>query len=222
MSYRKTVASAARTVVRNAIGVAVASVLLSLTGLPALASVPFGSLAVLGGVWATCLLGGVALVAVFDFAVEAADRGVGVAFLPHLAAAADRPVLGLKLGALTFGVVAAPVAAVGLAPGPLRAVVAGVGGFALLCWYVVVSFASVDFVEGRPLGSALRAGAVRAVSAPGAAVVFVLLSAVCAAVAGVTVITLFLFLPGVLALLGSQFSILAAGDRPDDPTGGRS
>lgn len=218
MSYRATVTSAARTAVRNAVGLASASVLLSLTGVPVLAAAPFGPLAVLGGLWATCLLSGVALVAVFDFAVEAADRGVGIDFLPHLSAATNRAVFGLKLGALTFAVVAVPLVAVGVAPGPIRPLVAGLGGFVLLCWYVVVSFASLDISGGEPLGSALRAGATRAVSAPAAVIVFVLLSGVCAALAGVTVITLFLFLPGVLALLASQFSILAEGDRPTDTT----
>lgn len=218
MSYRNTAATAARTAVRNAVGIASASVLVSLTGLPLFAAVPFGPVAVVGGLWATCLLFGVALVAVFGFAVEATDRGVGVEFKPHLEATIRRPVLGLKLGALTFAVVLGPVAVIGVAPESFRPTVAGIGGFVLLCWYAVVSFASLDIVDGGRLGSALRSGATRAASAPVTVIVFVLLSGLCAALAGATVITLFLFLPGVLALLASQFSTLAESDDAHEET----
>jgi hypothetical protein len=41
-------------------------------------------------------------------------------------------------------------------------------------------------------------------------------------IAGLTVITLFLLLSGVVALLASQFAMLADGDRAHDATDGAS
>lgn len=222
MSYRQTAAATARTGARNVVGVAAASLLLSLTVLPLVVAVPFGTVAVVGGLWATCLLFGAALVGTFRFTVEAADRGVSVSFRPHFVAAVVEPTLGLKLGASTFAVLVCAAAGVGLAPATYRGIVGGVAAFTLVCWYVVVAFASPELAAGTSLRSALGTGATRAAATPIAAVLFVLLSAACAALAGVTVITVFLLLPGALALLGSAAALAVGadsrerdGERPD-------
>lgn len=216
MNYRGAVYATVRTGASNLVGVAIASIAVNLTLLPFVATASFGALpAVVGGLWTTCLSLGVALVGLSRFATEVAERGVTVSALPHFAAAVKRPTVGLKLGGATFGVVLAALAS-GLAPDSVRPLAVGSASFLLACWYLLVALAVPDFGDGAPLGRALRAGAARFGRSPLAAGLLLLLSLVATAIAGVTVVTLLLFLPGTLGLLTAH---VASGISP--PSGRR-
>lgn len=206
MTHRETFLAAGRTVVRNPVGAATGSALFALSGLPVFLAVPFGPVAILGGLWATCLLAGVGFVALLRFATIATERGASVSVGQHFVETVKRPSLGFKLGGLTFVIVVIVLATVGNAPQTVRATVGGIGGFVLLIWYVIVSFASPELVDGVQLLAALQAGALRAASAPVAVIVFAVSSAVIAVVAGITVITAVLLLPAALAILAVQVS----------------
>lgn len=210
MNVREPVSATMETGLSNLVGLAVASVAVSLTPLPFAASVLVGTVpAAIGGLWATCLLFGVALVGLFRFATAVADRGVEVAALPHVVAAAKRPRVGFELGAITFAVVGGALAA-GLSPDAYRPTAVGVAGFLVGCWYLVVALAAPEVGSGSPLGEALRAGATRFARSPVGATSFLLLSLVCTAVSGLTVVVLVLFLPGVLGLLAVQVAVAIA------------
>lgn len=211
MNFAETIRRGVEVGVPNLVGLSVVSVAVNLTVLPFLVTVPLGTVpAVIGGLWTTCLLFGVALVGLFRFTTTVADRGVAVAVVPHLVAAVKRPWVGFGLGAVTF-VVILGVLLTGLAPGEFRAVAVGAGAFVVVCWYLVVAFAAPELGAGSSARPAIRSGAVRFAQSPVAAVSFLLLSILCTAVAGVTVVTLVLFLPGVLGL----FAVTVAVDIAD-------
>lgn len=201
MTYRESARATARTGASNPVGIAVVSVAVSLSALPLLAALAVGTVpAALGGLWTSCLLFGLAVVSLFGFATVAADRDAAVSALPHLAASVKRPWPGIGLGAVTF-VVLVIAFATGLAPDRIRAAAVGAAAFLLVCWYVVVAFAAPELGDGAALIPALRAGFGRFARAPLAALWFLLLSLVCLVVAGITVVTLAVFLPGVLGVL---------------------
>jgi hypothetical protein len=216
MNYRQTVRETVTTGASNLVGVTLTSALISLTTLPIVIAIPFGPAAVVGGLWTSCLLFGVTLLGLLRFAYTAADRGVGISAVPHLIAAARHPRAGLGLGVITFVVVLASLMA-GLAPDGVRAIAVGAGLFVLMCWYLLVALAVPELATGGQLRPALRAGAVRFTRSPVTAVWFLLVSGVCAAVAGATVVTLLLFLPGALGLLSAHVAVDVASS--DDVQG---
>jgi hypothetical protein len=224
MTIREVIGTVVRTGIPNLVGLAGASILASLTFLPLLVSMSFGTVpAVVGGMWTTCLLLGVALVGLFRFATTVADRGVAVSVVPALVAAAKRPRVGFELGAVTFFVILGALLA-GLVPGMLRAVTVGVGIFLVLIWYLVVALAAPELGAGFSLFPALGAGAARFARSPLAAASFLLLSTGCAIIAGVTVVTVVFFLPGVLGLLAVHVAvtIAAPAERRNGDAGGRA
>ncbi|GCF14414.1 hypothetical protein Harman_23490 [Haloarcula mannanilytica] len=221
MSYRQTVRNTVQTGTSNFVGITLTSAVVSLTALPLVATIPLGLAAVVGGLWTSCLLLGVALVGLFQFAHTAADRGVGISAFPHLIGAAKRPRVGLELGVGTFVVVLGALMA-GLAPDGVRAIAVGVALSVLVCWYLVVALAVPELGTGVAFGPALRAGADRFARSPTTAVWFLLLSTVCAAVAGATVVTLLLFLPGTLGLLAAHVAADVASADELQTTGGEA
>jgi hypothetical protein len=221
VSYREILDEVVRTGVPNLVGLSGASIVVSLTLLPVLASVTLETVpAVLGGLWTTCLLFGVALVGLFRYAGTVADRGVAVSVVPHLVAAAKSPRVGMELGTTTFAVVLG-VLLTGLAPDRFRATAIGIGAFVALYWYLVVALAAPELGAGAPLYPALRAGAVRFARSPVLAALFLGSSVVCGAIAGVTVVTLVFFLPGILGLLATHVAVTIAdvGDLNETGTG---
>lgn len=202
---------------RNIVGLVLISLLTSLALVPLVATTVVGTfLAVLGGLWTTCLLLGVVAVAAFRFTSVVSERGVSIAVLPHVAAGVRNPVPGLKIGAVTFVVVLAALVLVGASPETYRPIASGFAGFLLVAWYLLTAFAAPELSDGQGFVLAIRASAHRVGRAPDRVVWFLLISFACALVAGVTVATLVLFLPGVLALLAARASIDASGESGDD------
>lgn len=211
---RATVEATVRHGYRNLVGTLTVSLLVSLTVVPLLAMATVGTpLAVLAGLWATCLALGVVLIGAFRFATTVARRGVPIAVVPELRAGLTAPRTGLALGASTFVVLAVGVALVGLTPTSFQSIAVGVAAFLLADWYLVVGFAAPEIGNGEPLRRALRAGVDRLLSAPNAFAVFLTLSFACALFAGVTVVTVGLFLPGTLCLLAAHVTDAVDAER---------
>lgn len=216
MNARATIMSAARNGYRNLVGTILVSLLVSLALAPLVGMALMGnSLAVLAGLWGSCLLLGIVLVGAFDFATTVAERGVPIAVIPDVRASFTAPKTGLALGGLTFAVALASLAIALLAPAAFRSVAAGVAVFVLVDWYLVVAFSAPELGAGEPIGPALRAGVVRLLEAPGAVGLFLVVSALCAVVAGVTVVTIGFFLPGALCLLAAHVTASVDADRSE-------
>lgn len=204
MNYRESLVTLARQGYRNLVGLITISVATSFAFVPIGASVLVGtSLAVLAGLWATCLLLGVVVVAAFDFTTTVADRGVPVPVLPSFAMAVRSPQTGLKLGALAFVITVVAVGLSGVAPAAYRPFAIGISWFLVVTWFLITAFAAPELGSRQPLSTALRASADRLGRSPGRALWFVALTLVSMLIAGITVITLVLFFPGVLALLAA-------------------
>jgi len=218
-------ATAARRGYRNLVGLVVVSLLIGAAFVPLVTTLFLGTpLAVLGGLWTTCLLLGVATIVAFHFATIVTRRGVPVPVLPSVTAGIRRPVTGLALGAVTFVVVVTGVALVGLSPDGYRPYAVGLCGFVLVAWTLLVAFAAPDFGDGRGLRPALAASASRLARSPDRVAWFLALSAACAVVAGLTVVTLVLFLPGVVALLAAHAAVdgeVEDSESGDDGSGDR-
>lgn len=205
MNYRSVIEATARNGYQNLVGTFVVSVLLSLAVLPlGLATFVQTSLVVLAGLWASCLLLGLLLIGAFGFSITVAERGVPVAVVPELRSAFDAPKLGLTVGGATFVVTLATIAAIVLTPPTFRMVGVGVAGFLLVDWYLLVGFAAPEIAGGESFRSALAASVNRALGAPASVALFLVLSLVCALAAGATLITVILFLPGVLCLVAAH------------------
>jgi hypothetical protein len=217
MNATETLGSAVRHGYRNLVGTIVVSLLVSLSLAPLVGTIRVGtSLAVLGGLWTSCLLLGVTLVAGFRFATTVAERGVPIAVLPHLRAAVAAPVTGLGIGIITFLVTVASLALALLTPSAFRAVATGVAAFLLVDWFLLLAFAVPELGSDQTLRVALRAGLERLLVAPGAVALFFAVSLLCALVAGVTVVTIGLFLPGALCLLAAHVTAAVDSDRATD------
>lgn len=216
MNYRQFTITTLRYGYRNLVGLVVFSLLTGLALAP-LAAMGFvgTSFALLGGLWTSCLLLGIVAIGAFRFTVTVAERGVPIEVLPNVAFAVRNPTTGLAVGAITFGVVVAAVTLVGLAPGTYRPVVAGFAGFLLVAWYLLAAFAAPELGDGRGLSIALRASADRLGRSPGRVAWLLVLSFTCAIIAGITVLTLLLFLPGVLALLAARAAIGATPEHSE-------
>lgn len=211
---RAVIEATARHGYRNLVGTLTVSLLVSAAVVPLLAMATVGTpLAVLAGLWATCLLVGVVLVGAFRFATAVARRGVPIAVVPELRAALAAPRTGIALGVSTFAVLAACLALAGLTPTGLQSIAVGVAAFLLVDWYLVVGFAAPEIGNGEPLPAALRTGVDRLLGAPSAVAVFLVVSFACALLAGVTVVTVGLFLPGVLCLLAAHVTDAVDADR---------
>lgn len=208
MNYRQFTITTVRYGYRNLVGLIVFSLLagLALTPLAAMAFVGT-SLALLGGLWTSCLLLGIVAIGAFRFTAIVAERGVPIEIRPNVAFAVRNPTTGLAVGTVTFGVVVAAVTLVGLVPGAYRPMAAGFSGFLLVAWYLLTAFAAPELGDGRRLSRALRASADRLGRSPGRVAWFLVLSFASTLIAGVTVVTLLLFLPGVLALLAARAAI---------------
>jgi len=205
--FRQSLVAVGRVGWRNLVGLVVVTLTVWLTMVPLLAVLVVGTpIAILGGLWTTCLLLGIALVVVFRFTSRAVERGVGVALWPSFRAAADQIRVGLALGATTFGILVVSLAVVGVSPDPYWGTAVGISGFLLVFWYLLVGLASPELAVGSSLGTAIRAGGLRFVSSPILAVWFLFLSVLASLVAGATLITLLVFLPGVLGLLAMQIA----------------
>jgi hypothetical protein len=214
MNYRSVIEATARNGYRNLVGTLVVSVLLSLAVLPlGLATVVQTPLAVLAGLWASCLFVGLLLVGAFSFTITVAERGVPIAVLPELRSALNAPKLGLTVGGATFVVILTSIAAVVLTPPVFRDVGVGVAGFLLVDWYLLVGFASPEIAGSESLRSALAASVERALQAPAAAAFFILLSFVCVLVAGATLVTIVFILPSGLCLMAAHVTIEIDADR---------
>jgi len=214
MNARQLVTDTVRHGYRNLVGTIVVSVLVSLSVVPLAAMATVGTpSAVLAGLWATCLLLGIVLVGGFRFATTVADRGVPVPVLSDLRASIATPRTGLALGALTFLVVVAAAGLVTLAPPRFAPYALGVAAFLLVDWFLVVSFAAPEFSKTLPLRSALRASVGRLLVAPSAVALYLLLSVTCFLIAGVTVITVGVFLPGALCLLAAHTTTTVDAER---------
>jgi len=224
MNYREPVRATVDSGWPNLVGIAVASVAVSATLLPLLATAALGTLpALVGGLWTTCLLFGVALVGLFRFVTGVADHGVQMNALPHLVAAIKNPRAGLELGVATFVVVVVALST-GFVPDTFRAAAVGFGVFFFAIWYLFVGFAAPEFGAGAGVRPAVQAGAARFARSPLAASWFLLLSVVCSTVAGVTVVTAVVFLPGVLGLLATHVAVAVAAPAElptDDPNCGK-
>lgn len=217
MNAKETLGSAVRHGYRNLVGTIVVSLLVSLSLAPLVVTLRVGtSLAVLGGLWTSSLLLGVALVGGFRFATTVAERGVPIAVLPSLRAAVAAPGTGLGVGVVTFVVTVASLALALLAPSTFRAVATGVAVFLLVDWFLVVAFSAPELGDGQPLRGALRAGVDRLLVAPSAVALFLAASFLCVVVAGVTVVTIGLFLPGALCLLAAHVTVAVDADRASD------
>lgn len=203
---RESIVAIGRVGWRNLVGLLVVTLTVWSTLLPLVAvAVAVGTpVAVLGGLWTTCLLLGLALLVVFRFTSTAVERGVGVPVVPSFRSVRERIGVGLALGAATFGVATTSLALVGLVPAQYRGTAVGISGFFLVFWYVLVGLASPELGTGTALRPAVRAGGLRFVRSPGLAAWFLFLSVVASAVAGATLVTLVLFLPGVLGLIATQ------------------
>ncbi|WP_148414186.1 hypothetical protein [Haloferax sp. KTX1] len=214
MNAQRIVADTVRNGYRNLVGTVVVSVLVSLSVLPLVAMLFVGSpLAVLTGLWATTLLSGVGLVVGFRFASTVAERGVSVPIWSEVRAGVEAPRTGLLLGGLTFLVVLVSIGLMTIVPAGLAPYATGVAASALACWYLVVGFASPELAALAPLRTALRASLARLLSAPSAVVLFTIVSLACTLVAGVTVVTVGFFLPGILCLLAAHVTVAVDEDR---------
>lgn len=203
--FRRTLVAVGQVGWRNLVGLVVVTLTVWLTTLPVVVVATLGTpVALLGGLWTTCLLLGIALVVVFQFTSRAVDRGVGVPVWPSFRSAVDRVRVGLVLGVTTFGVVIASLAMVGLSPPPYRGTAVGVAGFTLVFWYLLIGLGSPELAAGTSLRAVVRAGGLRFVTSPPLAAWFLVLSVLASLIAGVTLITLLVFLPGVLGLLAMQ------------------
>ena len=213
MDYKRAIKATANGGYENLAGLIVLSLGVTLTLVPLAAAGAVGTpLAVLSGLWATCLLLGVSVVAAARYTTAVAVRGVGVDLWPSIVPTLKDPILGLKVGTVTFGVSIAAVSTPLLAPDAYRSVAIGVAAFLLVLWYLLVAFATPELGAGRGLRTALRAGGIRLIESPGSAVVFLVLTVVCVLVTGITVITMGLLLPGILSLLAVQLATAVNGD----------
>ena len=213
MAYKQSIKAALTGGYRNLAGLIVLSLGITLAFVPLAAAGVIGTpLAVLGGLWTTCLLLGIGVVAACRYTTIVAARGVSIDLWPSIVPALKDPTLGLKVGAATFCVLLLAVLVPLLAPGPYRSIGIGVAAFLLVLWYLLVAFATPELGTSRRLGSALRASGVRLVESPGSAVAFLVLTLACTILTGITVVTMGLFLPGILSLLAAQLATAANGD----------
>lgn len=169
------------------------------------------SLTVLGGLWVTCLLLGISVVAAFRYTTTITDRGVSIDLWPTIVPVLKDPMLGLKVGTITFSVLVVTILGLLLAPEVYRSIVVGIATFLLVLWYLVVAFATPELGTDQGLISALRSSSVRLGESPESAIVFLVLTFTCTFITGVTVITIGLFLPGLLALLAAQMTTAVNG-----------
>lgn len=214
MNYREHTVATVRAGYRNVVGLVVVSILAALALVPLAATTVVGTwLALLGGLWTTCLLLGIVSTAAFRFASVVAERGVPVAVRPNVIPAIRNPVPGILVGVVSFVVLLTSVVLIGVAPEPYRPIASGFVGFLLIAWFLLVAFAAPELGDGRGLSLSIRASADRLVRSPYRVAWFLLLAVVCTLVAGLTVVTLVLFLPGVLALLAAS---AALGDETDE------
>ncbi len=204
-----------RVVARNFVGIVMFSLIVWFTVIPLVVSLAVGSVSgILGGLWATCLLVGIALVGLFRYSTTVIDRGTQIEVRPSLEAAIRSPRVGMGLGVVTFGAIVAAVVLPNLAPSTYRPFVAGFARFPLVLWYLVVGLASPELGNGSALRPALRAGFLRFVTAPLRGTAFALVSLLVALATGLTVVTVFVFLPGALGLIAARIAtdIAQAGD----------
>ena len=207
MEYKRPIKATLSGGYENLAGLIVLSLGITLALVPlAVAGVIGTPLAVLGGLWTTCLLLGIGVVAACRFTTAVTARGVSIDLWPSVAPAIKNPTLGLKVGVVTFGVLFAAVLVLRLAPEAYRSIAVGVAAFLLVLWYLLVAFATPELGTSQRLVSALQASGVRLVASPESVLAFLVLTLVCAFVTGITVITMGLFLPGLLALLAAQMA----------------
>lgn len=205
MNYREFTVTTFRAGYRNLVGLVLISLLVGLALVPIVAAAVVGtSLALLGGLWTTCLLVGIVVIAGFRFTSHVAERAVPIAVLPAVAAAIRNPTAGLALGAVTFGVVVFATVLVGVSPGGYRPLASGFAAFLLVAWLLLGAFAAPELGSGLGLRPAIRASAARVARSPQRVAWFLVVSFACTLLAGVTVVTLVLFLPGLLALLAAR------------------
>lgn len=189
----------------NLLGLGITSILVSLSFVPLILSLFVGTdLVIFGGLWATCLLLGICLVATFRFTKKVTDRGVPVKVLPSLTVTASQPGTGLAVGTATFAVFVISILFVTYVANWLQAIGVGSALFVLILWYVLLALSSPELGDGQRLRPALTAGVRRFYRSPGRGIWFVVLSCLFALIAGLTVITVVVFLPGVLVLLATH------------------
>ena len=198
--------SSVRSASQNLIGIAVVSVLLCLTFVPIALTLPFGTLAVVGGLWATCLLNGLVLVATFRYTSTLASRQVFVRTRRHVRFS-ETYRTGLSLGVVTFAVALVGVVVL-FAPtaGVFRWTSVGIALSLLVLWYALTALSSPELGRGDPLHHALRMGLSRFSIAPVASIWFLVASFVLFVLTGITVVTVVVILPGSLALLASSIT----------------
>ncbi|WP_336339453.1 hypothetical protein [Haloarcula brevis] len=208
MTVVESLRSTLRNGYRNLVGTVVVSLLVSLSMLPLAATTTVGTVpAVLGGLWTSCLLLGITLIAGFRFATTVAERGVPIAVLPPIRATLGTPMTGLALGGLTFLITTGSLVLVSVIPPAYGAFAVGIAVTFPIEWYLLVAFSVPELGAGQPLSASLRTGLARLLDAPRAAAVFLTASFLFVLLAGVTVITIGLFLPGTLCLLAAHVTL---------------
>jgi hypothetical protein len=197
----------------NFAGLIVLSLGLTLALIPlAIAGVLGTPLVVFAGLWTSCLLLGISIVVTFRFTVTVAARGVSVDLWSTTVPALRNPIPGLTLGVATFGVFLTTGIVFLFTPATYRPFAVGVAAFLLVLWYLLTAFATPELGTGQGVAPAVRASGVRLVESPELAIVFLVLTVVCTLVAGMTVVTMGLLLPGVLALLAAELVTSANGE----------
>ena len=219
MNHTRLLINTARVGYDNVVGLAIMSVIVSLTIAPLGLALSFQRpLVIVSGLWAACLLWGIALLATFRFTGSVVERGVRVSVCSNLKTTLEKPETGLKLGVVTFGILVGALIGTAQAPSGLRSIVLGVVLFALISWYVIVGFAAPELGDGAPLVTALRAGMFRFASSPLSVAVFLVVSVLITVVTGMTLILVVFLLPGTLALWAVSVARYVEDDGSDPNT----
>lgn len=201
---RKPIELAVREVVGNIVTVVVSSLLVSASLFPFLSMVVLGDpLAIVVGLWTTCLVSHVVLVVVFQEAAAIADHELpaGPSELPAVLRREWK--VGAGYGLVSFVVI---LVAVALATNPFDGLLGR--SIAVSSVYMGViwgTLLTVTFVfhamERAPIRSSLKRGGLWILSHPPVTIWILVQTAGWTLVALVTIITPFVLLPGFLAVL---------------------
>ena len=220
MVYRESVELTVRDTVRNSVGVLFVSLLFSAALVPFATTVLVsGRFAWLFGLWTSCLLCGVVVVAGFRMMTEVAARHESIPTAPFWRGLRTEWPAGVAVGAVTFALLVAAAVLTNLPLSGLAGQTVGVAGvYLLLGWGLLLGFALPVYARTTDGGSgsfpfrtgrfALAAGVETVVREPLATLWLLVQTAGWTFIAVVTVVTPILLLPGFLVLLAAEMAEL--------------
>lgn len=220
MVYKESVELTIRDMVRNSLGVLFISVLFSAALAPfATTALVSGRFAWLAGLWTSCLLCGVVVVAGFRLATEIAARHESIPTTPFWRALREEWPAGIAIGTVTFCLAILAAVLLNLPLSGLAGQTIGLAGiYAAIGWGLLLGFALPVYSRTErsddgpfPVAEsrfALAAGVEMLVREPLATLWLLVQAAGWTFIAAITLVTPVLLLPGFLVLFAAEIAEL--------------